>query len=254
MLKYFIDKQNREGGEDSFFINTDKVGVVDGVTTLKCINYKDYYSQADWLADNLGKYLSDTEGQIPTLSQQFVNNTKAEIYKEMPKLLRPSCCVAGIEYGNPLTIRVIGDCLVSLLTDYGIFTYTDTRVNVFAEVTKQKRLSGASTEEIELSRKHQREMINVKDGYWVVAYNNEFKNEFLTFSFPTNDIKKCLIYTDGFERIFRLTNISIMDIFNEKYSLQEAVRILREQERIALAERKRHDDATAILINMKGEK
>ena len=72
----------------------------------------------------------------------------------MPKLLRPSCCVAGIEYGNPLTIRVIGDCLVSLLTDYGIFTYTDTRVNVFAEVTKQKRLSGAGTEEIELSRKH----------------------------------------------------------------------------------------------------
>lgn len=78
-----------------------------------------------------------------------------------------------------------------------------------------------------------------------------FEDEFVERVYDVADVKRCLVFSDGFERVFLHELISIEDVLNRNVSLNLALKVLRKWERKTTnLYVKRHDDACAILIEL----
>ena len=96
-----------------------------------------------------------------------------------------------------------------------------------------------------------RHVMNTPDGFWTVALKGYFEDEFVERIYDVDDVKRCLVFSDGFERVFLHELVSIEDILNRNVSLNSALKVLRKWERKATnLDVKQHDDACAILIEL----
>lgn len=94
-----------------------------------------------------------------------------------------------------------------------------------------------------------RKVMNTKDGFWTVALRGEYQEEFLQCQYKKDSIKRYLLFSDVFERIFEHSLYSYKDILSQKVSLADATKHLRDWEDKAVnLDVKRHDDVSAILV------
>lgn len=94
-----------------------------------------------------------------------------------------------------------------------------------------------------------REAMNTENGFWTVSFYGNYKDEFIQRSFDTSKLNRCLIMSDGFERVFSNGLVSYEDVLSETVSLESALKTLRDwEDSNESSEVKRHDDATAILV------
>ena len=87
--------------------------------------------------------------------------------------------------------------------------------------------------------------MNTKDGFWTIALRGEYQEEFLEVQYKKDSIKRRLLFSDGFERIFE----HYKDVLNQKVSLLDTTKRLRDWENKASGlDVKKYDDVSAILV------
>lgn len=229
-----------------------RAGVIDGSSPINIVSLGEYHSQAEWLADNLSKRLITGSNQhnLSNACKALTDNLKKnnqEFLNQLTDAISPCAVFAGIEEkdGN-VCGYVLGDCtLVVEFTDSEeIQVITDNRIRHFSNLTKEKKNKALAEgrdykEAIREQMTKNRAVMNTKEGFWTVALRGEYQEEFLKCQYKKDSVKRCLLFSDGFERIFEHSLYSYSDILNQKISLiDEAINL----------DVKRHDDISAILV------
>lgn len=176
---------------------------------------------------------------------------------QLTDAISPCAVFAGIEEkdGNVYGY-VLGDCtLVVEFTDSEeIQVITDNRIRHFSNLTKEKKNKALAEgrgymEAVREQMTKNRAVMNTKEGFWTIALRGEYQEEFLKCQYKKDSIKRCLLFSDGFERIFEHSLYSYRDILNQKVSLADATKRLRDWENKASGlDVKKHDDVSAILV------
>lgn len=131
---------------------------------------------------------------------------------------------------------------------------TDNRIRHFSNLTKEKKNKALAEgrdykEAVRKQMTKNRQVMNTKNGFWTIALRGEYQKEFLQCQYKKDSIKRCLFFSDGFERIFEHSLYSYSDILSQRVSLAAATKQLREWENKAVnLDVKRHDDISAILV------
>ena len=173
-----------------------------------------------------------------------------------PKL-KPCATFAGVQViGDTLITYVLGDCVILLeFKDGRIVKLTDSRITTFSNLTKQRKLEAERLgldikSVVSTQMSENRKMMNKQGGFFVVALDGAYEIEFLTKSFLLKDLKSCLIFSDGFDRIFSNDLIPYFDILKQNISLEQATSVLRSWEGSSQStEVKKYDDVSAILLS-----
>ena len=172
--------------------------------------------------------------------------------------MKPCAVLAGVQViDDKLHAYAIGDCSAVIeKIDGTIEIVTDNRIRRFSDVTKAMRNKAIACGEdpvkaVQEQMTKNRHVMNTPDGFWTVALKGYFEDEFVERIYDVDDVKRCLVFSDGFERVFLHELISIEDVLNRNVSLSSALKILRTWERKTTSlDVKQHDDACAILIEL----
>ena len=255
-----LDFPNADWGEDRIFICEDSVGVIDGASPISVVPLGGYHSQAEWLADNLTKELEEWQGTfIPNLCKQITTSLRDSsdlTGVELAKENFPCATFGGIScYLNRINAFVLSDCTIIFERNDGVLeVLTDNRIKKFSDKTKEvRKLALERGEDVTKAVKKQmtlnRQAMNTNNGFWTVSLYGSYWDEFAGKSFHVDDLKRCLIMSDGFERVFSSKLLSFQEVLSGKVSLKSALGILRDWENSnESSEVKRHDDASAILV------
>ena len=166
------------------------------------------------------------------------------------------CLWVGIScYLNNVTGFVLSDCTIIFEREDGILeVLTDSRIKKFSDKTKEvRKLALERGKDVTKAVKSQmtvnRKSMNADGGFWTVSLYGGYWNEFVHKSYNVSELKRCLIMSDGFERVFVEGLLSYEDVISGRVSLKSALKILRDWESSNDSlEVKRHDDASAILV------
>lgn len=246
-------------GEDRLCTGTDCVCVIDGATPISRQKFKDFHSSAEWMAEQMRRYIAEhwnPDTQLPAICRKFVEATRAEICHSFPRRQdMPSLTIAALSRsGKVLRGSLLGDCSIYLLyKNGGVERITDQRTAHFYEKTLQaKREAEAIGADAEQAMKAQRiknkSYMNQPNGFWTVSYAGDFEKEFRTFVCSAEELAAVLLCTDGFDRLFSRNALSPQVILTRQLSLKDAVRNLRRLEKEDPADAKRHDDVSAVLL------
>ena len=253
-------------GRRQVFVGVNRAGVIDGSSPISIVSLGEYHSQAEWLADNLSKNLSkrlivgSNQHNLPNACKALTDNLKKnnqEFLNQLTDAISPCAVFAGIEEkdGN-VCGYVLGDCtLVVEFTDSEeIQVITDNRIRHFSNLTKEKKNKALAEgrgymEAVREQMTKNRAVMNTKEGFWTIALRGEYQEEFLKCQYKKDLVKNCLLFSDGFERIFEHSLYSYRDILNQKVSLTDATKYLRDwEDKVVNLDVKRHDDVSAILV------
>ena len=95
-----------------------------------------------------------------------------------------------------------------------------------------------------------REKMNINGGFWTVALEGSYENEFLVRDYDVRKVKRCLLFSDGFERLLEHDLVKVKDLLSQRVSLQSALNQLRDYENEGkITEVKKHDDVVALLVS-----
>ena len=261
ILEYVIDFP-KSYGEDRLAIAEDLVCAIDGSSPIKQIAVLPFHSQAEWLASAVAGAVSlCSNGTIPEYAQMAVDSINfrySEMLENFPDEMKPCAVLAGVQIiDDELHAYAIGDCSAVIeKIDGTIEIVTDNRIRRFSDVTKAMRNKAIACGEdpvkaVQEQMTKNRHVMNTPDGFWTVALKGYFEDEFVERIYDVDDVKRCLVFSDGFERVFLHELVSIEDILNRNVSLSSALKILRKWERKAThLDVKQHDDACAILIEL----
>ena len=253
---------NHSWGEDRIFIGNNIVGVIDGSSPISVIPISPYHSQAEWLSDNLAKKIPlYSDVSIPNICKKItdqLNASQSSILKMFNEATLPCAVLAGIQtQDDDLHGYVIGDCTLIIQFQSGdIKILTDNRIRHFSNLTRIVRnealLSGNdSVKAVKNQMTQNRKMMNTTDGFWTVALTGAFQTQFLECQYKIEEINKCLLFSDGFERVFSNSLCSISDILDSKVTLYSALHSLRNWEKSSTnLDVKQHDDVSAVLIEL----
>ena len=262
ILDSVIDFPNHSWGEDRVFWGGNRAGVIDGSSPINIVSLGEYHSQAEWLADNLSKrlILGNNRHNLPNACKAITDDLKKnnrEFLNQLTDVISPCAVFAGIEEkdGN-VCGYVLGDCtLVVEFTDSEeIQVITDNRIRHFSNLTKEKKNKALAEgrgymEAVREQMTKNRAVMNTKEGFWTIALRGEYQEEFLKCQYKKDLVKSCLLFSDGFERIFEHSLYSYRDILNQKVSLTDATKYLRDwEDKVVNLDVKRHDDVSAILV------
>ena len=263
ILDSIIDFPNRSWGEDRVFVGNDRAGVIDGSSPINVVPLEEYHSQAEWLADNLSKRLSRNKHNnlnLPNACKVITDNLKKNnqnILSQLNDANSPCTVFAGIEEKDGFVYGyVLGDCtlVVEFSDSKDIQVITDNRIRHFSNLTKEKKNKALAEgrdykEAVRKQMTKNRQAMNTKNGFWTIALRGEYQKEFLQYQYKKDSIRRCLLFSDGFERVFEHSLYSYRDILNQKVSLADATKYLRDWEDKAVnLDVKRHDDVSAILV------
>ena len=263
ILDSVLDFPNHSWGEDRIFIRTNRAGVIDGSSPINVVSLGEYHSQAEWLADNLSKRLSKNgqdEYNLPDVCKAITDNLKKNnqnILNQLTDAISPCAVFAGIEERDSSVCGyVLGDCtlVVEFYDLKDIQVITDNRIRHFSNLTKEKKNKALAEgrdykEAVREQMTKNRAVMNTKDGFWTIALRGEYQEEFLQCQYEKDSVKRCLLFSDGFERIFEHSLYSYSDILSQKVSLSAATKHLRDWEnKVSGLDVKKHDDVSAILV------
>ena len=175
------------------------------------------------------------EDSIP---ERFERAVKSLEVSSLPDKLLPCAVVAGVSIQDGyLKCYALGDCVILIELQDGTWQIiTDDRISKYSRLTviARNEAKARGIDEKEAVRKQMtknRESMNSEGGFWTVAFKGDFSKEFVNVDFKLEDVKSCLIFSDGFSRVFDSKVCSIKDILSENVSLTEAVRSLRQYEK-----------------------
>lgn len=263
-----ISSGNGIWNEDALIYSQNIFGVIDGATPIHNLKYQGYNTLAEWMVKNFVNNFDELYAQnvdYKSICRNFIECMgKDEYIKGLEDYDKPCFTSATVTFlFDKIKCEVLGDSYIYVKKKNGdLVKITDDRVDFYAgktvDVTREAKINNFDIEEaIEKQKIENRKMMNVKGGYWVVAFKGEFETEFVEEEFLIDDIDKILICTDGFQRLqeeFSLLDMKqIMDGF---VSLNEALNTLRNFENKNFLEKgypcvKKSDDAAAILISFK---
>ena len=253
---------NKSWGEDRIFIGNNLVGVIDGSSPISVIPISPYHSQAEWLSENLAQKIPlYGNAYLPDICKNITNQLNAShfsVLKKFNEATLPCAVLAGIQMiDDYLHGYVIGDCTLIIQFHTGeIKILTDNRIRHFSNLTRIVRnealLSGNdSVKAVKNQMTQNRKMMNTTDGFWTVALTGAFQTQFLECQYKIEEINKCLLFSDGFERVFSNSLCSISDILDSKVTLYSALHSLRNWEKSSTnLDVKQHDDVSAVLIEL----
>lgn len=245
-------------GEDRYFIGKDTVGVIDGSSPISVVPVNSYYSQAEWLVENLAESLPICLGlDLPQACKLVTDNLGTALGYSLDSSLKPCCTFAGLQVSDDtLTGYILGDCTIVLeFIDGRMETLSDNRIRQYSNLTREcvleARKQGIDEVGVVAAQMTKnRKQMNVNGGFWTVALEGSYETEFLVRTYDIRHLKRCLLFSDGFERVFVHDLVKVQDILTQKISLQDALNKLREYESKGLvSEVKTHDDAVALLIS-----
>lgn len=262
ILDSVIDFPNHSWGEDRFFVGVNRAGVIAGSSPISIVSLGEYHSQAEWLADNLSKRLimGSNQHNLPNACKVITDDLKKnnqDALSQLTDAISPCAVFAGIEErDNSVYGYVLGDCtlVVESYDSEEIQVITDNRIRHFSNLTKEKKNKALAEgrdykEAVREQMTKNRKVMNTKDGFWTIALRGEYQEEFLKCQYKKDSVKRCLLFSDGFERIFEHSLYSCRDILNQKVSLSAATKCLRDWENKASGlDVKKHDDVSAILV------
>lgn len=260
VIDRILDFPNDDWGEDRIFICENTVGVIDGASPISIVPIGGYHSQAEWLADNLAKELEAWGGTfLPNLCKQITTSLRDSndlSGVELAKENFPCATFGGVScYLNRINAFVLSDCTIVFECNDGVLeVLTDNRIKQFSDKTKEvRKLALERGEDVTKAVKQQmtlnRQVMNTDGGFWTVSLYGSYSSEFAYKTFEVHELKRCLIMSDGFERVFSANLVSFQDVLSGKVSLKSALKILRDWENSNDSlEVKRNDDASAILV------
>lgn len=262
ILDSVLDFPNHSWGEDRVFVGDDRAGVIDGSSPINIVSLGEFHSQAEWLADNLSKrlILGSNQHNLSNACKALTDDLKKnnqEFLNQLTDAISPCAVFAGIEERDSSVYGyVLGDCtlVVEFSDSEEIQVVTDNRIRHFSNLTKEKKNKALAEgrdykEAVREQMTKNRKAMNTKDGFWTIALRGEYQEEFLEVQYKIEDVKRCLLFSDGFERIFEHSLYSYSDILSQKISLFDATKHLRDWENKASGlDVKKHDDVSAILV------
>ena len=242
ILDSVLDFPNHSWGEDRIFIGTNRVGVIDGSSPINVVPLGEYHSQAEWLANNLSKGLSKKEQTGINLSNACkaitddLKKNNQDVLGQLTDAISPCAVFAGVEEKDGFVyVYVLGD--YTLVVEFAaleeIQVITDNRIRHFSNLTKEKKNKALDEgrdykEAVREQMTKNRAVMNTKDGFWTIALRGEYQEEFLQCQYEKDSVKRCLLFSDGFERIFEHSLYSYSDILSQKVSLSAATKHLRD--------------------------
>lgn len=262
ILEKIIDFPNKEWGEDRIFVGNDIAGVIDGSSPINVISIPPYHSQAEWLSDKLAKeILLHKEERLPNICKTITDALKgseSNILKRFNEYNLPCAVLSGVQARKGrLYGFVIGDCTLALQLQNGeIKIFTDKRINRFSNLTKEARMRASLSGEDEKEAVRQqmtrnRRSMNTENGFWTVALRGMYQKQFIECDYRIEEVKRCLLFSDGFERGLNNKLYSLSDVLKGGMSLSSALNKLREWEKSSISsEVKTHDDVSALLIEL----
>lgn len=259
IIDKIIDFPNKKWGEDRIFSNEYQLGVLDGSTPIDLHPINGFNSQAEWLVDLLSNRLNHYSDQsVLDSCHNIIENNKNHLELNHLSIENQPCTMlASVEEMNQhIVLSILGDCKIVVQFKNGIIQlYSDLRIEPFVNKTKQiKQYAIDNQLDVKELIKNQmfknRQSMNTKDGFWTIAFKGDFKSNALLFRLRKDDIKKILIFSDGFERTFLYTDIKIESVLNEEISLQDCLNQLRNAENNLNSEVKKSDDASCILLSI----
>lgn len=257
-----IDFPNHSWGEDRIFSSNNTAGVIDGSSPIHVIPISPYHSQAEWLSNHLAQKIPlYSNASLPEICKNITDELKvshSNVLKKFDESTLPCAVLAGIQtIDEYLNGYVIGDCTLVIQFHTGeIKILTDNRIRHFSNLTRTVRnealLSGNdSVKAVKNQMTQNRKMMNTTDGFWTVALTGAFQTQFLECQYKIEEINKCLLFSDGFERVFSNSLCSISDILDSKVTLYSALHSLRNWEKSSTnLDVKQHDDVSAVLIEL----
>lgn len=259
IIDKIIDFPNQEWGEDRLFFNSNQFGVLDSSTPIDTYPINGFHSQAEWLVDLIANHLNDNSNQPVLQSCESIietNKDNSELNQLSVENQPCSMLASAEEIDQHIILSILGDCKIVVQFKTGtIQLYSDLRVESFANKIKQIK-QYALDHQLDVNNliKDQmlknRQSMNTKNGFWTIAFNGDFKSNALLFRLRKDDVKKILIFSDGFERTFLYTDIKIESVLNEEISLQDCLNQLRNAENHLNSEVKKSDDASCLLISI----
>lgn len=258
VLDKILDFPKGVWGEDRYFIGRDTVGVIDGSSPISGVPVNSYYSQAEWLAESLAESLPICLGlDLPQACKLVTDNLKVAQGYSLESSLSPCCTFAGLQVSDDtLTGYVLGDCTIVLeFIDGKVETLSDNRIRQYSNLTRdcvlEARKQGLDEVGVVAAQMTKnRAQMNVDGGFWTVALEGSYETEFLVRTYDVRHLKRCLLFSDGFERLFIHDIVKVKDILTQRVTLDSALKKLREYESKGLvSEVKPHDDAVALLVS-----
>lgn len=260
VIDRILDFPKGDWGEDRLFIRDNAIGVIDGSSPISIVPFGGYHSQAEWLAENLATGLQKESVRfLPYICKSITHplrNSKDISKLNLEKENYPCATFARIsKVLNRINGFVLSDCSIIFEREDGILeVLTDNRIKKFSNKTKEvRKLALERGEDVTKAVKSQmtanRMSMNTNGGFWAVSLYGDYWDEFVHKSYDVSELKRCLIMSDGFERVFVEGLLSYKDVLSGKVLLSSALKILRDWENnIHSSEVKRHDDASAILV------
>ena len=258
VLDKILDFPKGIWGEDRYFVGKDTVGVIDGSSPISVVPVNSYYSQAEWLAESLAESLPICLGlDLPQACKLVTDNLKVAQGYSLDSSLKPCCTFAGLQVSdNTLTGYVLGDCTIVLeFIDGKVKTLSDNRIRQYSNLTRdcvlEARKQGLDEVGVVAAQMTKnRAQMNVDGGFWTVALEGSYETEFLVRTYDVRHLKRCLLFSDGFERLFIHDIVKVKDILKKRVTLESALKKLREYESKGLvSEVKPHGDAVALLVS-----
>lgn len=257
---------NGKWSEDDFIIMPNLVVVMDGATSIKNRSFEGYQTFARWFVCEFKKTFLlryESECHIPSLVKQCVNILKRDYpLLDIPFYEKPTFTFSAIQIvDDTLKCFTIGDCNVYILLKNGsLINVYDKRVDKFSHKTLLK-LQYAIRNNLDVES-HVRETRianlksrNMPNGFWVVAYDGNYENEFVERGFNVNEIDSFLICSDGFNRVFKEFSIlTPIEILERQINIAQALEVMRKYEEMNNSASdypcvKKSDDATAVLAS-----
>ena len=261
--------------EDLICPGPSSVWVLDGATGLTDDHLTDAPSDAYWLVQKAAALIAQTTADEPRRAVDEIavglRDALAREARREPSQAyeKPSAGLAMVSWTrSDICVAALGDCRVLVqrrdgrVVALGGGALSALDATAVAALQKHQRDHGVGLEAarnalLPLIREHRAKM-NQPDGYWVLTGNPEAAEHLEELAMPLEHVQAVLLTTDGFYRL--------VDTFGEHTdetlvsqahrqglaALYAQVRALEtlDPEGLAHPRFKRHDDATAVLLQV----
>lgn len=244
-----VDGVDDAGGgcfEDRSGTSGTMAWILDGASAVSPERVTTASSDARWMVEHLDaelRALSGHQEPLEKLVAQAIERTAAQAkveWKGKPDV--PPSAALGVvrRSGDRSEFLVLADVSVIMLTDAGVFEFTDQRVDKYnngaREVMAQALRSGRTFEEAsERTRPHlaerRRSSMNREHGYWVASTDEAAAGHALTG--VLDGVREVVLASDGFMRALRLFTLvpDLEALFAPERDFQHVASLIREAER-----------------------
>lgn len=266
----------KKNNEDIYGVTEKGAFVIDGASALIEKNFIENENDVSWMGKWWKKYLinnlDNTEitirevlkRGIEAYNEEFSNFANVDDLKGYEKI---SASIGLTRRSDDfLEIYVLGDVEISLIDDNNkCKTITDTAIEVLDNKVinmmkeglgkREKNIvfKGFTKKELDLLKKNRNKM-NTKDGYYILAHSIEAIDNGIEVKIPIEKVNKCLLATDGIKPLnLKYSRKKLIDLIRFK-GVKEIISELREIENSIIKENKigglkSHDDVTMVYLD-----